>query len=398
MFSQHLPWIERATTKELHFFERTPVTFLDLHNQTISGDAVRELLFLYQTGWRKHPRSQNESTDCPKGLGHVRCERLALPTDRTKEWLEVTPVYIANRRVPWVLSEVLPHASEIKFVLLIRNPIARTLSGFFQSSKRSNMTAFESTTRQEISLLRRCYAHAFAITRSSFSTNVLQHMASPNTHSKHSTHDNGSKGTGLYQPHSGDIQCRTGNQQYDALQECLGSMNKRDVGVDDAPWFRFFTHPSSIRARPEKPAMEYQGHVYRGMYVDQLANYLCAGFEPEQFIVLAASELFHDPEHVLETVAHRMGRELHLSPSALEHIHSGIKIGARSQGHTMSSQLRRQLHALFEPYSFRLIHLLDAFGFQYNRTAMLSELGIFGAPRGGDDDDDDDDGGGGEAS
>ena len=197
--------------------------------------------------------------------------------------------------------------------------------------------------------------------------------------------------------------CKTGHQQYRDLHRCLAAFDLQELGVQQAPWFEFYlqntigkellTKPTSISLR-----RHFQGHAHRGMYVDQLANYLCAGFDPEQFLIYTSLELHDNPQGVLQSISKRMGHELEVHEAHQPLLERGVRLNSRSKGRQVPDRLRRQLHALFEPFSFRLIHFLDAFGFQYNRTAMLSELGIFGAPRGGDDDDDDDDGGGGEAS
>ena len=110
------------------------------------------------------------------------------------------------------------------------------------------------------------------------------------------------------------------------------------------------------------------------MYVDQLANYLCAGFDPEQFLIYTSLELHDNPQGVLQSISKRMGHELDLTDKATASITGQRRANSRSKGKSMSEARSRELHALFEPYNRRLIHFLDAFGFQYNRTAMLSEL------------------------
>eukprot|EP00899_Mesostigma_viride_P013764 jgi/Mesvir1/22389/Mv17880-RA.1 len=50
------------------------------------------------------------------------------------------------------------------------------------------------------------------------------------------------------------------------------------------------------------------GVVIDGLYAESLANYLCAGFRPDQFLILSTGELSEDPVGVLRRVAAFVGR------------------------------------------------------------------------------------------
>ena len=82
--------------------------------------------------------------------------------------------------------------------------------------------------------------------------------------------------------------CRDPRSMYKALQSCANA-HRSDV---HEPWFFRFTLDTSALAKDgigRNASDMYEGVAMRGFYADQLLNYLCAGFRPEQILVVTNS-------------------------------------------------------------------------------------------------------------
>ncbi|EGD78994.1 hypothetical protein PTSG_01965 [Salpingoeca rosetta] len=267
-------------------------------------------------------------------------------------------MYLSDRRSPWSLHEVLPHAAQVKLVLQIRDPVTRTLSGFRQGSPGDTVDEFAAVTSTELHLLHHCY-------------NSSLQLAHPSP-----------KTTGDSSNPFG-ITCNTGHHQYAALYRCVSALAESADGkalTQDRPWFQHFTRKGNKELLQQHVSLKllkkYEGHVHRSIYVDQLINFLCAGFRPDQFIVVTTTELKADAEGVLHRIATALDRPSQLAAQARKRVLSGIHANMHRHSHTMPDAMERELQEFFQPYNQRLLDVLDFYGFVFNRTAMIHELNL----------------------
>lgn len=172
---------------------------------------------------------------------------------------EVTPRYLSDYRWPYNAMQLLPHARQVKLVVLLRNPTSRAWSAFFQNAdpKLWSVEVFQDHVQEEIRILKLCYNSTLGLSRLSRNLNVAQLRQSA---------------------------CRDPGYAYAALQRCV----QQYARSPDEPWFISYTQAFGYISRKFRP-MEYsplQGNVARGFYVDQLINVLCSGFEPENILVI----------------------------------------------------------------------------------------------------------------
>jgi hypothetical protein len=73
-----------------------------------------------------------------------------------------------DRRVPWLMHQILPHAATVKFVVILRDPIERTISGYWQASRdplnNMSQSRADELALQEVAILRRVYNASLALT------------------------------------------------------------------------------------------------------------------------------------------------------------------------------------------------------------------------------------------
>lgn len=179
---------------------------------------------------------------------------------------EITPRYICDMRTPYNMQLSLPHAKEVKLVLILRDPTPRAWSAFFQSvwQRFWQDEVYEEVVSEEMSILRACYNHTIGM---SFMEPVK-----------------GAKGGPWLN------RCRDPHAMYRELQTCANA-HRSDV---HQPWFyRFTLDPRALSPDGigHNASDMYEGVAMRGIYADQILNYLCAGFRPEQILVITNGEL-----------------------------------------------------------------------------------------------------------
>lgn len=235
-----------SNAKELHYFNG------DWETRTF--DRLLSNANWYSQKWSKHGLKM----ECDGQTRH--CTGNAAPDVVP---FEITPRYICDLRVPYNMQASLPHVNEVKLIAILRLPTPRTWSAFFQSTWQRNWNneTYIKVVEEEVEILRKCYNATMAMT-----------LMSPIGKTGHTYTD----------------RCRDPLAMYRELQRCANHY-RRDA---NHPWFfRFTLDGSSLGTADVGAVGMYEGIVMRGFYADQLLNYLCAGFRPEQILVLTNCEM-----------------------------------------------------------------------------------------------------------
>eukprot|EP00049_Salpingoeca_infusionum_P009921 m.168660 g.168660 ORF g.168660 m.168660 type:complete len:532 (+) comp14481_c0_seq1:198-1793(+) len=331
LYLDDIAWIERGRSKELHFFDKG-IAMTQYVNRTF--DPV-ELYLEYLSRWR----NASAATECTG-------RRCRLAESYTQTAYEITPVYMVDRRAPWLMQQILPHMHQVKLVVVLRDPASRALSGFFQGVKKgASIELFNDMVPREIALLRECY-------------NATLRLEAPELAGE-------------------DASCRNGFDQYLALHKCAKVVSERD----NHPWYWGYLQLSlpnetllvdDIDNGPQLAI--HAGHLFRGLYVDQIKNFLCAGFRPDQFLFITATQLHEDQLSVLRSISAFIGREYKpASAEAEAELKSGITVNHKSRGQP-DPEVTQALEQLYAPYNKELVNLLLSNPFHVDEEWLLREF------------------------
>lgn len=251
----------KPVTKEIHAFRGDRVfTQVAKDPVTAGPNALVRSLEWYGREWNV---SAGLSIHCDAGPP-VRCRGNAEPGHVP---FEITPRYLSDLRVPYNMQQQLPHIAGVKLVVILRHPTPRAWSAFFQTARPPmwRRDTFVDHVREEVRLLRRCYNSSMA-----FALLAADTM--------------GHRPTRLGADHIRATACREPIAAYRALQRCV----QAHVRDPDEAWFLKYSQaysemPRQFGVLEEAP---FQGNVVRGFYVDNFVNLLCAGFRPEDVLVL----------------------------------------------------------------------------------------------------------------
>lgn len=327
-----IPWVDRGVTKEEHFFDGSDLSIYD-PNAEVEDRAIAKVYMQYLKGW----------PDAKKATVCSRSKMTCKVRNYNKVTLEISPSYITDRRAPWVMHEILPHAKTVKILLLLREPAARALSGFGQSCHHCTMEQFDDTAVEEVALLKKCYSSSLG-------------FIAPG-------HRSGKAPTGSV--------CSTGHEQWARLHECA----KEDMAVSRHPWFRRFTS-KSVKFDFDKPFQEegnlHEGVILRGLYADSIKNFLCAGFRPEQFLVITNKELYEDQMGALKRFSDFMGRKLVLTDT--DRVESGIVKNKQTHDNAFKPSTLKLLQDFYRPHNEAVLDLLLNNPFNINKHYLLKEF------------------------
>lgn len=248
--------------------------------------------------------------------------------------------YMFDRRVPYRMMDVLGQIKEkIKIVAIIRNPVFRAYSGFFQSDDEVTSKDFADLVKSEIEAIRKCYVPGLIFVN--------------------------------------DKICHTPKVHYSALKTCIA----HEVN-DGRPWFERFIVPleSSFRGEINKEGYSYwqhEGVLLRGIYIDQLKTFLCAGWKPEQIFITTTSELHLRPLNMLKDLAAFLKIPFALQNNFQKRLESGSGIHrGTAAGHhdPMPSDIQKTLQAFFDDFNLELVNFLRQHKFICNVTQIEQEL------------------------
>ncbi|KAL6051132.1 hypothetical protein QOT17_019397 [Balamuthia mandrillaris] len=230
--------------------------------------------------------------------------------------VEVTPAYMVLLRSPWLMQQVLgkedliPH---VKLVFVLRNPIQRAYSGYFQGEL-GTPEEFHNITQHYLGVSRAC-----------------DHL--------------------LQQPKE-DGQCVSGLEL-------------------DPPFLKCFTEHCHMRCFSRK-----YPHLFltRGLYVSQIRNFLCAGFSPEQMIFFASHELAERRMDVLRRISEFVGRPLEFkSEEDKEAVTDGLGSNHKSEG-DMTEETKAVLREFYGAATQELMAFLEQGNFRVDMAAMRKEM------------------------
>ena len=338
-FLERLNGIRTGHLKEEHFFDQQSIAQHGPDNANVAASDVRAQYLRYLRSW---PPAR-QTTNCSQTT--MQCQPIDGGFDDVT--IEITPSYIADRRVPWIMHEILPHATEVKLLLVLREPVARTLSGFFQVCKTCHGSLMEQVLPRELELLKKCYAAT-----AGFGAGYGTRMAKAPTARV----------------------CATGHEQMARMHACVHA----DAEKDDKPWFGQFTRMSvaeeeRFHENPHRGRDPYQGVIFRGIYVDSIKNYLCAGFRPEQFLIMTTSELRADMQAAVDRLARFVGKKLTPMDAGLFEAEDYEK-NSKSAGHHLSAAIEKDLRNFFRPYNEALLELLMNNNFDIHEKYLAEEF------------------------
>eukprot|EP00730_Choanoeca_flexa_P019565 TRINITY_DN9564_c0_g1_i2.p1 TRINITY_DN9564_c0_g1~~TRINITY_DN9564_c0_g1_i2.p1 ORF type:complete len:381 (+),score=105.83 TRINITY_DN9564_c0_g1_i2:238-1380(+) len=336
-YLQKFTWMQRPGSKELHYFDNP------------GADAPGATVFKYQR-YASNWRHASSKLACNRTLPSCR-----LTQRHGFETIEFTPNYLSDRRVPARMQRILPHAASLKFIVILRDPVTRALSGYWQADA-TNMTLEVATQAAliELELLERVYNRTLNLTNASCKAGRCANAAA----------------------------MPDGLQQYQQLNAALTEMVKTKLTDRlDKPWYM---RQLSTLPAPDVPwgnvagvvdttklRKIYQGHILRSIYVDQFRNYLCAGFRPEQFVILTITELKQDWVNALQRIAAFLDRPFELEDErVLTHSISGY----HHEHPTWDDATRQRLQRFFKPYNKALLRLLMGNRFNLNPAYLLGEF------------------------
>ena len=196
----------------------------------------------------------------------------------------------------------------VRFVVLLRDPVERAISGFGQNYPDSNLPEFFSQNVSQLIKLHQHCGHTLEL----------------------SLHDCIGSNTSLL-------------QQSIRVKRCFGSA--------------------------------HQSLLYRGLYVHQLRAFLCAGFKPEQFLILFTHQLAN-VSAILTTVhdfiAAPTSPILPISPPAQN---------SKSMLQEITPETRSDLIAFYRLSVLDLASFLIAHPFHYDLHAFQKEFQIYLSPQ-----------------
>ena len=332
---------------------------------------------------RQWTLSSNLSITCDPGPP-VRCTGNARPEDHP---FEITPRYLSDLRVPYNMMQQLPHAKQVKLVAILRHPTPRAWSAFFQTARPPmwKRQTFVDHAREEVRLVRKCYNSSLAF--SLLAAEIPGHRPMR-----------------LDAAHVRQTSCREPITAYVAFQRCV----QAHVRDQEEPWFLKYTQayaemPRKFGVMEEAP---FQGNVVRGFYVDHLINYLCAGFEPQDMLILTQgrcggvgvwgggagggereespdwrrvmaarplfpAELRDNATSVAERVAQHAGVDFVMETE--KWFKQGVSKQHKSVG-PIPAEVVPLLNELYAPYNDMLLKLILSNPFVANKGALVHEL------------------------
>ncbi|EGD73082.1 hypothetical protein PTSG_04796 [Salpingoeca rosetta] len=298
----------------------------------------------YQSKWNK--RGLSIECDLKKFHCQGNAERDMVP-------FEITPRYLTDYRVPFNMWESLPSPRQMRFVVMLRNPTSRTWSAFFQTMKQRDTSRelFVAQTREELAMLHACYNSTIGLTMQDEDISA-----------------------GRKPPTMNDLHlCRDPRSVYRELQTCVEKHNAHD----DHPWFLHYTQFASNDEVPLNLRVQYEGLTMRGLYADQIFNFLCAGFWPEQLLIMTAGELRHDARTAVQRVTDFMG--VPFQPTNEKWFDKGVSRMKKSAG-PIPEDVVAELRQLFALHNRVLMRLLLNNNFNVNAPFLLKEFGLHDDP------------------
>ena len=257
-------------------------------------------------------------------------------------FLEFTPLYIFDPLSPILLRKFMPKYEKLRFIVILREPIARAISGFGQehsnppldvlnSSLIFSQSAMREVSETESCLLdesiaapRQTHFHQLLISNSSRYCSYGRSLTSPNKYKK-------------------------------LISSCIDRVVFKDRGGQE----------------------KVSNAIRRGLYFEQLTHWLCMGFHPSQFFILSSRDLHDHYVQVVQEIAKFMGVNWTMLKNQLVEMRQVAYSapGHRSFNETLPIATHQALLSFFNSSSRNLQVILNAFPFHiYNKTSLREEL------------------------
>jgi hypothetical protein len=253
---------------------------------------------------------------------------------------EISPSYMMQRQSAWAMREILgKDADSARLFFILRNPTKRAFSGLFQVAPKSTPEQFASLIQSEIRILDKCYGESFK----------LPEAPSPTA-------------------------CPSGARQNKDLLAC--SARYAEASGDSAPWFQRYTRTLGFDWRHANGSAFWrsEGLVIRGLYLDQVRNFVCAGFRPEQMMFIMANELYSNQVEVLARLSAFVGQELGFrTPEDEAEVRKGIFKNHKSRGE-LDDTSRGILNTFYAKHNRALVQYLLSDSFVVDKEALLREF------------------------
>lgn len=114
---------------------------------------------------------------------------------------------------------------------------------------------------------------------------------------------------------------------------------------------------------------QHEGVVMRGIYVDQLKNFLCAGWKPEQIFITFTFKLHAEPLKLLKEIASFVGIPFNIDIHLEKQLNAGEQVQRASRTHLhdpITSEVKDSFTELNREYNEALIHFLNQHNFVCN--------------------------------
>jgi len=221
--------------------------------------------------------------------------------------LEKTPKYIYGYEVPWRMAKMYgPLRTDLKLFAILRDPVDRAISGYFHERRDLDRATVEQSIDTDLinalGILKECYGIIALYEKKcpTFEEEVQQR-----------------KEFAVCAAHT--------------LQECAECFNQNTK-------FRSALALSSV--------------LERGIYVDQVQRYLCAGFSAPRLLFLPFTKFTSlSPDQVIEVLeSFKDGTDIDIP--LYKHLEK--KENSRTGDFVLSESTRQRLDAFFEPWNKRL--------------------------------------------
>ena len=257
---------------------------------------------------------------------------------------DASPSYMMYPEMPLLAHVLLP--AHTKLIVMLREPLARAVSGFFQLNFHGLPITFEEAVQPELEILAACEADV------------------PNVEERYA-------------------ECIWPRAVERSLRSTLGPQKVGEVGPNATWWSLGTSNEAKMKPRQcTSNAINHESVLIRGLYYFQLRSWL-ETFGPERVMVLGSDAFFQTPVETTETVIdfvsqHQSAAYVAASKRAEKRAGGSSRLaGAASNttlrnsqtpaGFTMSAELRAKIQKVYAPYNALLYKLLAKHNIPHQR-------------------------------
>lgn len=230
------------------------------------------------------------------------------------------------------MQSILPNNSNLTILFILREPISRAVSGFFNSQNRfHNNVTLDNFLLTEMMILKLCYERTLSLRKKCESSlNRMSNLA---------------KCVSQYHPLTNSF-----HYWYQSLTSRVAHLD------ENWQW-----------GHADKNSFFPDAVLLRGLYIDQIRNYICAGFHPSQIMIVTYSQLVNSHISILSKIQKRYGFSTNITTS--------FPISnSKSHGRKPSPYVLRQIEEFFELYNKQAIDYILQNGFDVDIDYLTMEL------------------------